>query len=761
MRNVSILILFTLISVTSFGQIPNKNQIFPSENISFSIDRNIYLPGEIIWLAASIQVNEQISTSLSTVLYVELFNEQLKPVLRQKMDIENGKTFGSIVIPVDLISGYYFIRVYTMYLRNFDAKFYPVRKITIINPELPLNRVQTNDTIQIETKNDKLLCDFPNIIALHLNPQFYNKVEKIEIVNVSNLLAGVFPKPIQGFTSTSFVPDFESEYKLILKFKSGDSVIKKLPVCDTLSFYSSIQSINNEYVFQFKNLPESSQNYHLSLINECHVRIFSQELSDAKDAVIKIPSQTILPENCFLVLKNYNGQIIHAELINPEPDIENELKIATTKKIYHPREKVIVQIVPSDYYKDSLKVLVSVIKKGTGNSDLINNNLTSNYITIDSATELSRSAKTAFLIFNNQRFKNKDFRQQFFSYPEKSIRWLPETRDLTISGLVRYKNTSEPAHNILVFASVVDEQPQLHINKTGIDGSFVFNLPNLNDAKNIYLSLRTPIADQLEIFLNNDFSNDFAPVEVLELRIDTTMQLLLSEMFTNRQISKVYPQFPVTTQLNKYNDFHLFGKPDYTVVLDDYIDLDSFEEVFREIIPFVKLKKTKTQHYFEVLDTKRGIIYDDPLVMLDEIPVFDINSLLKINPKSIDKIEVIVNPYVYGDQTFNGIIFIRTNTKNFGSITLPNSSVFVEYQTIIPQTNFKYRDFSSSDDSSVRIPDYRTTLYWNPIFLIDPRGSIIEFSASDHESAYELIITKLTNTGPMIIGRSSFEVKKQ
>ena len=282
MRNVSILILFTLISVTSFGQIPNKNQIFPSENISFSIDRNIYLPGEIIWLAASIQVNEQISTSLSTVLYVELFNEQLKPVLRQKMDIENGKTFGSIVIPVDLISGYYFIRVYTMYLRNFDAKFYPVRKITIINPELPLNRVQTNDTIQIETKNDKLLCDFPNIIALHLNPQFYNKVEKIEIVNDSNLLAGVFPKPIQGFTSTSFVPDFESEYKLILKFKSGDSVIKKLPVCDTLSFYSSIQSINNEYVFQFKNLPESSQNYHLSLINECHVRIFSQELSDAK-----------------------------------------------------------------------------------------------------------------------------------------------------------------------------------------------------------------------------------------------------------------------------------------------------------------------------------------------------------------------------------------------------------------------------------------------------------------------------------------------
>lgn len=759
MRNISISILLTLISVTLYGQIQDKTQIFPSEKISFTIDRNIYLPGEIIWLAASIQLNEQISTTLSKVLYVELFNEQLKPVLRQKMDIIDGKTIGSIIIPLDLISGYYYIRVYTMYLRNFDAKFFPVRKITVINPELPITKTITLDTVQITTTNDNLLCGFPNTIALHLSPQFYNEIEKIEIVNDSNLLAGVFPKAIHGFSSTSFVPDFKSDYKIILKFKSGDSVIRRLPVCDSMSFYSSIQLIDNEYFISFKNLPESSQNYHLRIYNNCHVRIFSQELSNGKDAVIKIPGQTILPENCYLVLENFNGQIIHAESIDYRPETKDELRITTTKESYYPREKVIAEIIPTQYFKDSLTVQVSVIKKGTSDAVLFNNTLTSNYIASDNAAALIKSAETAILIFNNQRFKNKDFRQQFFSYQEKSIVWLPETRDLTISGLVRYKNSSEPAQNILVFASVVDEQPQLHINKTEIDGSFVFNLPNLSEAKNIYLSVRTPIADQFEILLNNDFSNDFASVEVMEFKIDTSIQQLLSEMFTNRQISKVYPQFPVTMQVNKDIDFHLFGKPDYTVVLDDYIDLDSFEEVFREIIPFVKLKKSKNQHYFEVLDNKRGIIYNDPLVMLDEIPVFDINSLLKINPKSIDKVEVIVNPYVYGDQTFNGIIFIHTNTKNFGSITLPNSSVFVEYQTIMPQTNFKFRDFTSSSDSSARIPDYRTTLFWNPWFTIDPKGSTIEFSASDHESAYELIITKLTNLGPMIIGSVSFDVK--
>ncbi len=107
------------------------------EKIILSTDRSVYFAGEPLLFKANCFVPGLTNIPLSTVLYLELYDQQLKPVLQQKEQIINGISAGSIEIPSYSISGNYYLRAYTLYMRNFPKEFFYTSELTIINPELP------------------------------------------------------------------------------------------------------------------------------------------------------------------------------------------------------------------------------------------------------------------------------------------------------------------------------------------------------------------------------------------------------------------------------------------------------------------------------------------------------------------------------------------------------------------------------------------------------------------------------------------------
>ncbi|NOU45903.1 MAG: hypothetical protein HOO86_02440 [Bacteroidales bacterium] len=762
MRNILLTILLTFVVAIMKGQETIMLEKSPIEITSFTTDRDLYLTEETIWFSAKIDCFEkEVIDVLSTVLYVELYDDQLKPIIRQKFKIIDGKCQGSFIIPGDIISGSYFLRVYTMYLRNFDPKFYPEKIITIINPIVPPAKNELSDTIEITTNYNYLSCNIPNTIALRIAPLFVNKIEKIEIVSDSNISVDCFPPNYRGFTSLVFTPESGHNYRLLIKSVEGDLFSKSLPSVDSVRVNNFSQLFDDQYNIGFINKPDLPKVIILTVFNKKLEPYLSKQF-DTGNQFISISTSALLPGLNYIVIADQGGNTLHVESLIVASNQKNKLYVTTSKKSYTPREKVILHLEPLSGLPVNSTVQISVVKKG---SSFLHQDLFSDLFAPEKnadSLELSASkkaAENAALMFYNQQFKDRDYCKKLFSFSVSPIHWIPETKDITISGLLRNKTTREPVQNVSVFASVIDAKPQLHINKTGIDGSFIFSLLNVNDSKKIFFNVQSPFSDQFEILLNNDFSNEFHSRHIKPLNMDTSMRVLLTEMLLNQQLSKVFTQYPVSEVVNASNEVNLFGKPDYTVILDDYIDLDSFEEVFKEIVPFVKIKRTKTQANFEVLDINRGITYNDPLVMLDEITIFDIHSLFKINPKLIEKIDVFTNPYIFGDQIFNGIIIIHTKSKNFGRITLPSSSVFIDYQTITQQNIFKGRNYSQPADDIKHIPDYRTTLYWNPSLVLKSTGTDVEFYTSDHKSQYDVFVTELGINGAILIGHTTFDVK--
>ena len=70
----------------------------------------------------------------SKVLYVELINWNGVKLANLKLKLDKSGSSASLQIPGDLLSGNYYLRAYTKWMRNFSVNDYEYRLIKIVNP---------------------------------------------------------------------------------------------------------------------------------------------------------------------------------------------------------------------------------------------------------------------------------------------------------------------------------------------------------------------------------------------------------------------------------------------------------------------------------------------------------------------------------------------------------------------------------------------------------------------------------------------------
>ena len=79
-------------------------------------------------------INEADSIMWSKVLYVELIKWNGVKLANLKLKLDKSGSSASLRIPGDLLSGNYYLRAYTKWMRNFSANDYAYRLIKIVNP---------------------------------------------------------------------------------------------------------------------------------------------------------------------------------------------------------------------------------------------------------------------------------------------------------------------------------------------------------------------------------------------------------------------------------------------------------------------------------------------------------------------------------------------------------------------------------------------------------------------------------------------------
>jgi hypothetical protein len=195
------------------------------------------------------------------------------------------------------------------------------------------------------------------------------------------------------------------------------------------------------------------------------------------------------------------------------------------------------------------------------------------------------------------------------------------------------------------------------------------------------------------------------------------------------------------------NQEYFFGKPVFHTDLDKYIRLPTLEEVFYELVPSVVVVRHHGVPRFFVAGDHSDLRLYPPLVLLDRVPLSDMNNILSIPPERIKSIDVVNATYQRGDLIYGGIISMKSRQDDLAGIDLPESSFFLEFQTL-DKADSSHVLTDVKGAGSPNIPMMGNTLYWNSDAVPDKNNKVqVSFDTGDETGDFEVWLTSVTTEG--------------
>jgi len=744
------------------------------EEVILTTDRELYFTEEEIFFRADYFINgTKTYPALSKVLYIELINcQNNKPVIQKKFKIIDWTATGRLAVPQDIITGNYMLRAYTQYQRNYSDLGYGYHFLTIIQPVTAFSSAtNTNkDSIYIAPESGILVQRCQNKIVIKIPESMVEQSKSYFISDQYNNPVQELNPTKDGFIQTDLYP-VEMQYSLTIIKNNGERIIKKFPPIAEKGIQTNINQIENSIYYKIQcNGSYSRQQPELSIrVLSSNAETGYNKYFHLKDSVftIRIPGNEFYTGINYIVLMDKHDSIIKVNSFYKTPDYK-KIHIKTDKATYNQRETVNMSI-----YKDNLEELdciytsLAVTMSGT-NMDDYNFNpslffshplFLENFL--DQSYNLDNEIKNQIMILFDNFFNLKSVVQEVISSNYDSLTYIPETRGVTINGILRNKITKKPVANHKVYLSVLEKSPQLHAYTTKYGGKFIFPLQNVYGVNNTVLCPENDadIDDEYEILIRNMFSGQIPKINAETILVDERNLDLLQKLYINKQIQQNFPTkqlVSVKEEDYKTKSFNLNDNK-ITVITDNYIQLDNMRELLFELVPNVVVSKSKTGVVFKILDENWYTLPWKPLVLLDYMPVFDPNKIMELDPAQVKKIEVIPKIYILGSHTINGVLAIFTNTDNFADIKLPASATFVEYQ-MLENSNVELGTNNFNIDSPKKVPDFRTTLCWNPNLKLTQKEKLVKIRTSDRKGTYTVIIKGYSANGQIYIGKKQITI---
>ncbi len=342
---------------------------------------------------------------------------------------------------------------------------------------------------------------------------------------------------------------------------------------------------------------------------------------------------------------------------------------------------------------------------------------------------------------------------------------IPEYSGHLISGRLIDRSTGKPASGIRTLLTVPGDRFHFGNCVSDSNGRLVFDVKRIAGTENIILQYPNtqPGSYRFEIdhpFLDPEKSDSltyaFMPLEWKKQVEERVTASQLQAAFYNRKKESFF--------LPGFNDSSaFFGKPDKTYLLDDYTRFASMEEVLREYVSEIQVRKIEGNFRLRMLNIPYKLYFDEnPLVLVDGVPVFDMNKVIALDPLKVRKLDILARKFYLGSLAFNGIAAFSTYNGDLGNLTLDSSVVIMDYPGLQLERQFNMPDYSDSMTKEDRKADLRNLLYWNPdIQLQKGRKENLSFYASDLEGDFIMVIQGISQEGVPVFQTKKFSIRKQ
>ena len=342
------------------------------------------------------------------------------------------------------------------------------------------------------------------------------------------------------------------------------------------------------------------------------------------------------------------------------------------------------------------------------------------------------------------------------------VTYFPETKELSLSGRIVTDKGKTPVTYARIHLAVLGNNPEYIGTPVDKTGRFRFFLPHHTGVQDLFITVETSKNLPVEILIDNNFSTDFIQLPEQPFILSSKQSEVIREIMFNMQVEKIFKQSLINTETIEKKDsvfIDFFGSPLITIKTKDWVKLPTLEEFFFELIPTVTLKKKKGKRYFTLIGDHSDLAVYKPLILLDHVPVTDVETILSLSPETIDHIDIINTTYIRGYIHFGGIISIISCEGDMAGIDIPKNSRLFNFKTFEPQQEIEFQD-NSTNTNNERIPDFRNCLFWTPDIKMD-RGekNSFDFYTSDNQGEYVVVIHGITANGEILEGQCNFFVK--
>ena len=780
-------ILFSCSIVSTFSQnaISDIQQSFErynaavyQEKVFLHVDKSVYVTGEILWFKCYVtNAGNNTLSLLSKVCYVEIISNDKKQILQAKIAIDSGTGNGSFTIPSSIRTGNYIVRAYTNWMKNFDVHFYFEQPISIINPD---------------KKSDAIRVDSEEMYSINFFPEGGNLVYGLNSTVAFKITdaygKGLSAKGIITDEKNDTIVNFETE-----RFGMGTFLFKPI----SGNKYHSVIKINNKTVIQ--SLPEIYANgwaIHLkdegssmrltvsaNVEDDHNVYLFAQTkgaIRFAKMQYLKkgisdfIINKSDLGEGISqLTVFNENKQPVCERLYFKKPTQSLKIKL-TNPGEFEKRKKVNLdvstseangQVVNADmsvsvYLLDSLQPAqeINILNYLWLTSDIKGAVESPQYYFENAGAEVDRATDNLMLTQGWRRFKWEDVLKNSRS----SFTFLPEREGLLITGKIVPPNGIFRDTIVSVYLSVPGNNFKFSRTFSSSPGAVRFNVQKFYG--NHEIIVQPDIADSnYRLFIDNPFSDKFSGYGIAAINLTPNRQNEILTRSIGAQSLNIFQPGKRDHYIlpETYDTAAFFGYPSKTYYLDDYTRFHSMEEVMREYIKEVHVRnKQNTFHYDVYNELEKLYFSEDPLVLIDGVPVFNINKIIEIDPLKIKKIDITATRVFLGPKEYDGVVSYSTYDGDLEGYELSPGSLVLEYDGLQLEREFYSPEYETTAPSLQRIPDFRNVLYWSPHIKSINGKNNISFHTSDVPGKYLVVAQGISEGGLAGFGVTRFIVNK-
>ena len=749
---------------------------YPQEKIHLLLSKKNYVAGENLWFTSFVFDGYSPST-ISTNVFVELYDQNKKQISKKIYPLINGKGSGSISLPAELKEDVYYIRAYTTWMGNFSDDFNEILPITIYNPSSSeklvkntsapwsaavfpesgtfIDGINTKFAVRLQSKGETP-TNWTGFITEMLNPQ-------TKLVTFKGF--------DQNTGSFSFTPVAGKKYQLTVEDEKGIKQTINLPDVAASGINLQVKSESDaiKFVFKSKNIDPNAKYKILGTIN--NQMVYKANVSQISDKVYTIPTSQLVNGILNLTVFDESENIVAQRLSFVQPQVLKlkQPSLKGTSLSLTPRDSNSFNIENNPAISS---YLVSVTDNESENPEDDNSLPSTLWLTGDLTSKIyypaqyfdeNRNTDALDALLISEKWSRFNW-QTIMSGTFPVIKYKPESY-LSYKGKATKLGKPASEEEINLIFKMPDQGIKYNLIKTDKEGMFTLSGLVFEDSMAFSYQLNHEKANKnsVQVYFQPDFSflplrgnlpstkytltkrqsTDQIPREIERAVSNKSSQTNLRERETLIEEVKIKAQKKdLTKKLNNELSSPLFRNGNETVF--DFVNENLNAQASMNILQYLQGRVAGLQIQMQngtYTATNRGGAVE---FFLDEMRI-DASQISTIPLSTIAMVKVIKGNFAGSFGGGNGAIAIYTRrggTTGSAAIdtTLPSNLKEVKlngYDKEIPFNNGIY-----DEQSAKTIPeDKRSILYWNP-YLESKSGepTIVQWYNNDDAKNFRVMI---------------------